>query len=745
LSQLSHDHAIPPELEAEIDEAGDRFEEAWQSGAAPRLEDYVRAASEAARPYILRELIALERHYRRDASGTPLDDDALLALHPELAAPLAGALDALAADAATRRPSAPVGESAGPGPPSDVQLAGGRASRGLHVRCPHCSNPMELLADTPYDDVTCRTCGSTFNLVDREGPTESAPALRKIGRFELVSRLGVGGFGTVWKARDTELDRLVAVKIPRKGQLSADEVAHFFREARAAAQLRHPNIVSVYEVGREEETVFIVSDYVRGVSLADWLTGATPSFRDVAQLGADIAMALHHAHEQGVIHRDLKPSNVMIDEAGAPHIMDFGLAKRDLGEITMTLDGQILGTPAYMSPEQARGKSHWTDRRTDVYSLGTVLFRLLTGELPFRGNARMQLHHKLTNDAPDPRRLNQNIPRDLSTICLKCLERDPNHRYATARDVGAELQRFLRGEPILARPLSVAARTWRWALRKPAVATAAALALTLAIGGPLVAWQQSRLYRREAELNRQLQTRIEERNRLVGQHSQQVNLQSATADELRTQLAGLRGQVPGIEESLPGWRLSLVQQLADQGLAASSTRGNAEEKPDDLDRARWELGLGILLQQLHHREEALAHLRAAQERLVRLRTAAERDTALADTLADCLLRISQLERESGEAEAADRALAEASRLRKDLAERGASEVRPQVRLLETTMGALAQLPPGSKQLKLLELVPQITQRIAKNWPTDPAEFYELACLLTLGDPLLRPATLPPRP
>ena len=250
-----------------------------------------------------------------------------------------------------------------------------------------------------------------------------ATPLKRVGRFDLISRLGVGGFGTVWKARDTDLDRIVALKIPRKGQLTEIETAQFFREARSAAQLQHPHIVPVHEVGREGDTIFIVSDLIRGVSLTDWLTGQRPAFRESAELCVEIADALHHAHEHGVIHRDLKPSNILIDQEGASHLMDFGLAKREVGEITVTVEGHILGTPAYMSPEQAGGQAHWTDRRTDIYSLGVILFELMTGEQPFRGNAQMQVHQRLTEDAPDPRKLNRFIPRDLSTICLKCLER----------------------------------------------------------------------------------------------------------------------------------------------------------------------------------------------------------------------------------------------------------------------------------------------------------------------------------
>jgi serine/threonine protein kinase len=339
----------------------------------------------------------------------------------------------------------------------------------------------------------------------------------------------MGGFGTVWKARDTELDRTVAVKIPRRGQLRREEVDQFFREARSAAQLRHPNIVPVHEVGRDGETIFIVSDLIRGVSLSDWLSGATPETREIAQIMITVADALHHAHQKGVIHRDLKPSNILLDDSGQPHVMDFGLAKREVGEITMTVEGNVLGTPAYMSPEQAAGEGHWTDRRTDIYSLGVILFRMLTGELPFRGNAQMQIHQRLNEDPPDPRTLNRYLPRDLCIICLKCMERDPNRRFGTSQELSDELRRFERNEPILSRPTSRLERVLRWAKRKPALATAAALTLLLAVAGPITAVVMTGLYQRQSQL-------ILENNRLISRNENNVKDLKSQRDGLRSQL-----------------------------------------------------------------------------------------------------------------------------------------------------------------------------------------------------------------
>src|SRR5689334_16712507 len=199
------------------------------------------------------------------------------------------------------------------------------ASSSLEVRCPSCRLPIDVAVDTVLTDITCSVCGCHFSLVDQSKATRMAPALTRMGRFELIERLGVGGFGSVWKARDNELDRTVAIKIPRQSGMSAAEQEKFFREARAAAQLRHPAIVSVHEVGRDGDSVYLVSDFVRGVTLGDWLTGQRLTAREAAELCAKIADALHHAHEHGVVHRDLKPANIMIDGDIQPHLMDFGL------------------------------------------------------------------------------------------------------------------------------------------------------------------------------------------------------------------------------------------------------------------------------------------------------------------------------------------------------------------------------------------------------------------------------------
>jgi tetratricopeptide (TPR) repeat protein len=481
---MSSDSQQPPDSnreQAQINALADEFRHAWTAGGSPRIEEFLAGIAENDRAAAFRVLLDLEVELRRGRRESVSAAD-YLQRFPGFDADILAACrksDALLATVAHERAATPkpVGTEKGSAPDS------GRGSSRLEVRCPSCQTPMKVAADTEFTELTCSTCGSHFSLVSQSHATRIGPHLSTLGRFELVERIGVGGFGSVWKARDKELDRTVAIKLPRQGGMTAAEQEKFLREARAAAQLRHPNIVSVHEVGRDGDSVYIVSDFVRGVTLGDWLTGQQPTSREAAQLCAKIADALHHAHEQGIVHRDLKPANIMIDGAGEPHLMDFGLARREVGEVTVTLDGQVLGTPAYMSPEQAQGEAHNADRRSDVYSLGVVLYQLLTGELPFRGNARMLMHQVINEEPASPRKLKPGVPRDLETICLKCLCKEKERRYASAHELAQDLRRYLNDEPIAARPVHVAYKVWRKVKRNRATSFATAAAIISALGG----------------------------------------------------------------------------------------------------------------------------------------------------------------------------------------------------------------------------------------------------------------------
>jgi WD40 repeat protein/tRNA A-37 threonylcarbamoyl transferase component Bud32 len=323
---------------------------------------------------------------------------------------------------------------------------------------------------------------------DSFGPSAPLGRVRYFGDYELLDEVAAGGMGIVYKARQVSLNRIVAVKMILKGTLaSEDDVKRFRAEAEAAANLQHPSIVAIHEVGLHEGQHYFSMDFVEGESLAERLRDRPLAARDAARYVSEAAQAVHYAHQQGTLHRDLKPSNILIDRHDRVRITDFGLAKRIEDQSDLTLTGQILGTPSYMPPEQALGKRSLIGAASDVYALGAVLYELLAGRPPFRGETpAATLREVETLDPVAPRLLSPATPRDLETICLKCLEKEPHKRYGTAQLLADDLARFLHHEPILARPIGGVARAWRWCKRKPAVATevlAVVVAITSLLGG----------------------------------------------------------------------------------------------------------------------------------------------------------------------------------------------------------------------------------------------------------------------
>ena len=727
-------NSLPPEVSERLRVLCTQFEAAWKAGKSPSLDDFLGDIKGEARAQLVRELTEIEGRYRRDSMGLSVETQATEHLEPELVTldgqpALPSHSDSHSQQPATSQRTQDVGSEATIAHLSEHGQAEG-STGGLLIRCPHCANGVELLAETPFEEISCDSCNSTFTLVDREKLTTVATAPKSIGRFVLEERLGAGGFGTVWKARDPDLDRVVAIKIPRKSQLGPTDVEQFYREARAAAQLRHPNIVPVYEVGRDGNQVFIVSDIIHGESLSQWLVDNRSNSHDVARLCILIAEALEHAHRQGIIHRDMKPSNVMIDEAGQPHLMDFGLAKREVGEVTMTVDGQILGTPSYMSPEQASGQSHWVDRRTDIYSLGVMIFKLLTDELPFRGNIQQQIQQRLSEDAPNPRNLNRHIPRDAATICRKCLERDPNKRYQSAHAIADEFRRFLRGEPIHARPISTASRIARWAKRKPAQAAAVALTLFLAIAGPLAAWMIEGQRQRLGEL-------VVEKDNVIKQANTNATQITNENTLLNSQLDVWEGRADPFEFWPPdpagNPRQLVLRELYKQKyatLAASLDNGPF----DDRQRACGHLGLALVAEQMKKPEEAEKHALAARRLLDKLVKQQPESVRYRQALAQCYTQLGRLYGSSRK-EAAAAALKQAGMIYEQLAAENKQTPRFRVDWLDSELrGALLEgFESGRSQLKQAV---QIEKDLQQNWPTDPIALYDLASFLTEQEPVL---------
>src|SRR5215469_16722317 len=318
----------------------------------------------------------------------------------------------------------------------------------------------------------------------------AAEMLGELGDYELLEEIGRGGQGVVFRARQKSLNRIVALKVIGLGQWATPAHLKRFRlEAEAAASLDHPCIVPIYEIGERDGQCYFSMKFIEGGQLDEVVDHAPMSSRQAVQLVARVARTVHYAHERGILHRDIKPGNILLDQKGEPHLTDFGLARLVESESTVTRTVEVLGTPSYMAPEQAGGNNIKLTRATDVYGVGAVFYYLLTGHPPFAGGTTYETIKLVLETEPrQPRLWNPKIDRDLSTICLKSLEKDPQRRYTSALALAEDLERWLRHEPIHARPAGVIDRGKKWLQRNPTAATLVALSLALVAAIGVILW-----------------------------------------------------------------------------------------------------------------------------------------------------------------------------------------------------------------------------------------------------------------
>jgi hypothetical protein len=462
----------------------------------------------------------------------------------------------------------------------------------------------------------------------RNGAAAPAADWPIIPGYAVEGVLGRGGMGVVYKARQVGLNRLVALKLLRWGPDSSPEERTRFRaEAEAVARLQHPHVVQIHEVGEQDGRPFLALEFLQGGSLARRLDGTPRPAHEAAGLVQTLAGAVHAIHQLNIIHRDLKPDNVLLAADGTPKVADFGLAKLLDGDAGPTGSGDVLGTPPYMAPEQAQGQRQRIGPATDVYALGAVLYELLTGRPPFRAETPIDTLLQVIQDEPvSPSRLNPKLPRDLETICLKCLHKDLAKRYTSAAALAEDLDHFLAGRPVAARPVSAAGRAWRWGRRNPGWATAlvstAGLLLVIAVGSALAAvwFAEERSKARAAEKLATEERTVAEENlrraeKAEGQAKEEAAIAGAVNDFLQQDLLGQAniGNQPLSSGGTERNRNITVSELLDR--AAQGIEGKFAQQP--LTEAAIRLTLGNTYYSLSRFAEAQPQL----ERSVQLRTA----------------------------------------------------------------------------------------------------------------------------
>ncbi|HEV2971142.1 MAG TPA: protein kinase [Pirellulales bacterium] len=438
------------------------MERRWRSGTRKKVEDYLRDYSELSDPSVSLSELVVHEALIRARHGDPPSLDELHNRFPTL-------------DANKLLPPGQelIGTIALGGPNIETERSDSRADEPA-VRG-------TIVFDTEQSN---RSSGSTAG--GGSSPTaggaarvpQAAAATGSISRYAIRQQLGSGSFGVVLRCFDEDLKRDVAIKLPhRQGASSAERVKEFLHEAQSAARLRHPGIVTVLDTGQSEDgRVYIVYEFIRGETLQRRLEAGNYSLEDIVGWVADTAEALHHAHKNGIVHRDIKPANILLDEESRPHVADFGLAKMD-DHFFKDDAGRVLGTAAYMSPEQAAGQSHWASPQTDIYSLGVMLYQMLTRRLPFNGGTLSELLEQVKHRVPSPpRTIDDKTPKPLEDICLKAMAKNPADRYSTAADMAADLRKALAGAP--------PARWGRWWAGGLAGAAAAAGVALMLIWGP---------------------------------------------------------------------------------------------------------------------------------------------------------------------------------------------------------------------------------------------------------------------
>jgi len=511
----------------------------------------------------------------------------------------------------------------------EIPDAGTDTPRELPMHCPVCGTLADTLGEkrasppsTSDSTPEIPSSGESIPPTHDLPPGRLSPVIREqvvlvdVPGYEVLGELGRGGAGVVYQARQLALDRLVALKVLASGpHAGPDELARFRSEAEAVARLQHPHIVHIYEVGQANGRPYFALEYLSGGSLAAKLLGQPQPPRQAAEMVRTLARAVHYAHQNGILHRDLKPGNVLLDADGAPKVADFGLAKRlDLDPAALqarhTPTGAILGTPSYMAPEQAGGASDQLGPAVDVHALGALLYEMLTGRPPFLSESLTNtLLQVLEAEPVAPRRLNPRVPRDLETIALRCLEKKPAGRYASAAALADDLERFLDDRPIQARPVGRLERALKWARRRPAQAALLIVStLALLLGAAGVAWHQIALQSKNVALAQALGAEETQRRRNVQLLRTALEVESGYGSYLDDQLKPLP-HLTRLRSQLLEKRLRFYQPILDQ-------------EPDDPEMRQTQalsyLEMGIIQQRLGKTPEAEKAYQAAIERLEEL-------------------------------------------------------------------------------------------------------------------------------